>query len=185
MTANIDNYLEDIPDIGSPGYLPVISMAELYDSTFESKPAIIEGLLYPGTYLFVGAPKQGKSFLMLQLAYHVSSGLPLWGYAVRQGTVLYLALEDDHPRLQNRLYRMFGTDVADNLYLCTWAKQVGGGLAEQLEAFAAKHPGTVLIIIDSHSRWCTQTELFFLFLSVSSDSHIAVLHGKSLPPGCC
>lgn len=152
MTANIDNYLEDIPDIGSPGYLPVISMAELYDSTFESKPAVIEGLLYPGTYLFVGAPKQGKSFLMLQLAYHVSTGTPLWGYAVRQGTVLYLALEDDHPRLQNRLYRMFGTDVADNLFLCTWAKQVGGGLAEQLEAFAAQHPGTVLIIIDTLQR---------------------------------
>ena len=37
-------------------------------------------------------------------AYHVSKGLPLWGYEVRQGAVLYMALEDDYPRLQGRLY---------------------------------------------------------------------------------
>ena len=152
MAELYEDMADYIPDIGSPGFLPVISMAELYDSTFESKPAIIEGLLYPGTYLFAGAPKLGKSFLMLQLAYHVSTGTPLWGYTVRQGTVLYLALEDDLPRLQDRLYRMFGTDSTEHLFLCIWAKQVGVGLAEQLEAFKAKHPGTVLIIIDTLQR---------------------------------
>ena len=58
----------------------------------------------------MGAPKVGKSFLMAQLAYHVGMGLSLWGYEVRQGTVLYLALEDNHRRLQERLYRMFGVE---------------------------------------------------------------------------
>ena len=57
-------------------------------------------LLYCGTYLFVGTPKVGKSFFMGQLAYHVAMGLPLWEYEVHQGTVLYLALEDDYARLQ-------------------------------------------------------------------------------------
>ena len=47
---------------------------------------------------------------MAQLAYHVSMALSLWGYEVRQGTVLYLALEDNHRRLQERLYRMFGVE---------------------------------------------------------------------------
>ena len=147
-----DDFSFDIPDIAAPGYLPVISMSELYDSTFDAKPAVIESLLYPGTYLFVGAPKLGKSFLMLQLAYHVSTGTPLWGYKVRRGTVLYLALEDDHPRLQSRLFRMFGTEAAENLFRATWAKQLGGGLTEQLEEFLAKHPDTVLIIIDTLQR---------------------------------
>ena len=152
MAELYEDMADYIPDIGSPGFLPVISMAELYDSTFESKPAIIEGLLYPGTYLFVGAPKLGKSFLMLQLAYHVSTGIPLWGYNLRPGTVLYLALEDDRSRLQSRLYRMFGTDAAENLYLSTWAKQLGGGLAEQLESFVRDHPDTKLVIIDTLQR---------------------------------
>ena len=75
-------------------YLKTISMSELYDTVYQSKPPLINGLLYPGTYIFAGAPKLGKSFLMAQLAYHISTGMPLWNYTVRKGTVLYLALED-------------------------------------------------------------------------------------------
>ena len=78
-------------------------------------------LLYSGTYLFVGAPKVGKSFFMGQLAYHVAMGLPLWEYEVHQGTVLYLALEDDYARLQRRLSRMFGVEETSNLYFATQA----------------------------------------------------------------
>ena len=76
--------------INDPGFLPTYSMPELYGSIFHSKPPIIQNLLYPGTYLFAGAPKIGKSFLMAQLAFHVSSGKPLWNFAVQQGTVLYV-----------------------------------------------------------------------------------------------
>ena len=71
--------------------LNTISMDELYDTVYNSKPPIIEGLLYSGTYLFVGAPKLGKSFLMAQFAYHVSTGTDLWNYPVHKGTVLYYA----------------------------------------------------------------------------------------------
>ena len=98
-----------------PSYLKTVSMTELYDTVYKSKPPLIDGLLYPGTYIFAGAPKLGKSYLMAQLAYHVSTGTSLWNYTVRKGTALYLALEDDYRRLQERLYRMFGTESADNL----------------------------------------------------------------------
>ena len=103
--------------------LETISMTELYDTVYPSKPPLIDGLLYTGTYLFVGAPKLGKSYLMAQLAYHISTGTPLWDYTVRKGTVLYLALEDDYRRLQERLYRMFGTDSTDNLFLLCFSRQ--------------------------------------------------------------
>ena len=135
--------------VSDPAYLPTVSMSDLYEQVYPGRPPVIEGLLYAGTYLFVGAPKVGKSFLMAQLAYHVSMGLPLWGYAVRQGTVLYLALEDDHHRLQERLYRMFGTDSTDSLHFAICAKQLGGGLEEQLKKFVREHPDTRLIIIDT------------------------------------
>ncbi|MEI3262051.1 MAG: hypothetical protein V8S11_09305 [Flavonifractor plautii] len=64
---------------------------------------------------------------MAQLAYHVSKGLPLWGCGVRRGVVLYMALEDDYPRLQGRLYRMFGEDSAADLHLSIYAKQLNSG----------------------------------------------------------
>lgn len=132
-----------------PSYLKTMSMTELYDTVFQSRPPLIDGLLYPGTYLFVGAPKLGKSFLMAQLAYHISTGTQLWNYTVRKATVLYLALEDDYRRLQERLYRMFGTDGAENLFFSVSAGQLGNGLDEQLTRFMQEHPDTKLIIIDT------------------------------------
>ena len=130
-------------------YLHTVSMTELYDTVYENRPPIIDGLLYSGLYLFVGSPKIGKSFLMAQLAYHISTGTPIWNYKVSKGTVLYLALEDDYSRLQKRLYQMFGTDSADNLYLSVSASQLNDGLDKQLESFIMKHADTKLIIIDT------------------------------------
>ncbi|WP_253289057.1 AAA family ATPase [Eubacterium sp. MSJ-13] len=120
-TSSISEYEENIKSFEKmqremqlsldPSYLKTISMNELFDTQYGSKQPLIDGLLYPGTYIFAGSPKLGKSFLMAQLAYHVSTGTPLWNYTTRKGTVLYLALEDDYRRLQERLYRMFGTEV--------------------------------------------------------------------------
>ena len=135
--------------IYDPAYLPTVSMQDLYETVYPSRPPVIDGLLYAGTYLFVGAPKVGKSFLMAQIGYHVSTGLELWSYPVHQGAVLYLALEDDHRRLQDRLFRMFGTESTDNLYFSIYAKQLGAGLEEQLKWFVQEHPDTRLIIIDT------------------------------------
>ncbi len=147
--SNTDFYKMMVRQMIDPTYLPTISMPELYENVYDSKPLIVEGLLYAGTYLFVGAPKVGKSFFMLQLAYHVSTGIPLWEYSVRKGSVLYLALEDDYHRLQERLYRMFGTDCALDLHFSVTARQLGKGLNEQLQGFITEHKDTRLIIIDT------------------------------------
>ena len=133
----------------NPYYLKTVSMNELYETVFQSRPPIIDGLLYPGVYLFVGAPKLGKSFLMAQLAYHVSKGEPLWNYTVHKSDVLYLALEDNYERIQKRSYRMFGTESIDNLRFAVMANTVDGGLEKQLEGFLYEHPDTRLIIIDT------------------------------------
>ena len=129
--------------------LHTMSMPELYDTVFVPRVPIVDGFLYGGTYLFVGAPKVGKSFFMAQLAYHVAMGIPLWDYSVRKGTVLYLALEDDYARLQRRLSGMFGVECADNLYFATQAKTLNEGLDRQLEGFLKEHKDARLIIIDT------------------------------------
>ena len=144
-----NNSITNYPPKNNSEALETVSMAELYDSVYPSKPPLIDGLLYPGTYLFAGAPKVGKSFLIAQIAYHTSMGVPLWEYPVRKGTVLYLALEDDYRRLQERLYRMFGTDGADSLFFSVSAGNLGNGLDEQLQEFMKQHTDTKLIIIDT------------------------------------
>ena len=144
-----DEMQREILRMMDPSYLKTVSMSELLDNVYQSKPPLVDGLLYRGTYLFVGAPKLGKSFLMTQLAYHISTGTPLWNYPVRKGTVLYLALEDDYRRLQERSYRMFGTAENESLFFSVSAGQLGSGLDEQLTNFLREHPGTSLIIIDT------------------------------------
>ena len=143
------DFQEMVRRMTDPSYLPTISMTQLYDQVYRARPPLIENLLYPGTYLFVGAPKLGKSFLMLQIAYHVAAGIPLWEYPVRQSTVLYLALEDDPRRLQERLYRMFGTECTDRLHLATRADSLDGSLLGQMRRFLSERPDTGLVIIDT------------------------------------
>ena len=135
--------------MNEPSYLPTVTMQELYDNVYQTRQPIIDGLLYAGTYIFAGAPKVGKSFFMAQLAYHVSTGQKLWDFEVHQGTVLYLALEDDYRRLQERMYRMFGVEGTDHLHFAVYAKQLGDGLDEQLDRFVTEHPDTKLVIIDT------------------------------------
>lgn len=116
------------PEKSGQSGLDIVSMTELYDTVYPMKTPVMDGFLYGGTYLFVGAPKVGKSFFMAQLAYHVAKGEALWNYSVHQGTVLYLALEDDYARLQKRLSQMFGVEGSDHLYFATQAKTVSEGL---------------------------------------------------------
>lgn len=141
--------MQELQRLQDPSYLHTFSMNELYDQTFTSRPPLIDGLLPSGTYFLAGAPKVGKSFLVAQIAYHVSTGQPLWEYPVHQGGVLYLALEDDQHRLQERMSRMFGVEGTDNLNFAIGSGQVGAGLETQLENYLREHPDTKLVVIDT------------------------------------
>ena len=135
-----------------PHYLHTITMTEIYQTAYQSRPPIIDGLLYAGAYILAGAPKIGKSFLVAQIAYHVSIGRKLWDFEVHQGTVLYLALEDDYQRIQSRMFMMYGVDDTPNLHFATVAGRIGNGLDEQLENFVREHSNTKLIIIDTMQK---------------------------------
>lgn len=145
-SANIDQIIQRMND---PSFMPVVSMEDIYGMVFSPKEWIIKGILRSGLYILAGAPKVGKSFLVGQIAYHVSTGRPLWGYPVHRSPVLYMALEDDHQRLQERMFRMFGLESTKDLYFSISAKNLREGLEEQIAGFVKDHPGTRLIIIDT------------------------------------
>lgn len=147
--AEYKKKLLEIKHFCDPLHLNTLSMNDLLDCSFQSRPPLIDGLLYIGTYLLAGAPKIGKSFLVAQLAYHVSTGQVFLGYSVRQSGVLYLALEDDYRRLQNRMSRMFGVEGTDNLNFAVASAQIEAGLTEQLSNYLNDRPDTKLIIVDT------------------------------------
>ena len=149
---NLEEMYRKMRCLTDPHYLHTITMTELYQTAYQSRPPIIDGLLYAGAYILAGAPKIGKSFLVAQIAYHVSIGRKLWDFEVHQGTVLYLALEDDYQRIQSRMFMMYGVDDTPNLHFATVAGRIGNGLDEQLENFVWEHSNTKLIIIDTMQK---------------------------------
>lgn len=151
-SENLEELYRQMQRMASPYYLHTVSMTELYQTTYKSRPPIIDGLLYGGAYILAGAPKIGKSFLVAQIAYHVSTGEKLWEFEVHQGTVLYLALEDDYQRIQSRMFMMYGVEDSDNLHFATAANKIGNGLDEQFEFFVREHPDTKLIVIDTMQK---------------------------------
>ena len=146
---DFEAFFRQIQRMNDPSYLRTVTLDELMDRVFQGKSAIIDTLLYTGAYILAGAPKIGKSFLVAQIAYHVSTGKDLWGCRVRQGSALYLALEDDESRLQRRMFRMYGVEGTNQLHFATTAKMISGGLDKQLESFVREHPDTRLIIVDT------------------------------------
>ena len=149
---SLEEMYRKIQRMTDPRYLHTITLTELFQTSYTSRPPIIEGLLYAGAYILAGAPKIGKSFMVAQIAYHVSTGQDLWGYKVHQGTVLYLALEDDFQRIQSRMFMMYGVEDTPNLHFATTAGKIGNGLDEQLENFIREHSDTNLIIIDTMQK---------------------------------
>ena len=76
--------------MADPRYLHTLTMTELFQTTYKSRPPVVEGLLYAGAYILAGAPKIGKSFLVAQIAYHVSTGQALWNYPVHALSLIHI-----------------------------------------------------------------------------------------------
>ena len=70
-----NNCVRNLQSTGTPvgENLETVSMEELYDTVYPIKKPLVEDLIYNGVYLFVGAPKVGKSFLMAEIGFCVSA----------------------------------------------------------------------------------------------------------------
>lgn len=139
-----------------PISLNTIDGETLLSQPMRQHPFLVDGLLAPGLYILAGAPKVGKSWLALWLCTRIASGKPVWKFAVRSAAVLYLCLEDNRQRIQNRLSEMVGSEADDfsSLHFSTGAQMLTGpdrggdtGLLCQFHEFTERHPDTRLIII--------------------------------------
>ena len=81
--------------------LKVIPAEELLDTTYAPSGTLIDGLMGQGIYILAGAPKVGKSWLVLWLANQVSKGEPVWGMKTEQCGVLYISFASGCQGKQN------------------------------------------------------------------------------------
>ena len=143
------NYSDLFADLEN--YIPAISAAELMDEPFKPAEYVVKGLLPKGLSILGGAPKIGKSWLVLDLCVRVATGKPLWGMDVQQGTAWYLCLEDTNDRVRQRLACITDESPKD-LQISSSEHGLGtmeDGLDKTIEKFLHKYANTRLIVIDT------------------------------------
>jgi len=128
--------------------LEVISASDLMDMEFEPCNMLIDRLIGRGVYLIAGAPKIGKSWLMLWLAHRVSTGEKVWNYNTTKSDVLYISLEDPRQRIQERLTKVSGGETG-NILFATEAELMGKGFEEQVTGILIDNPSIKFVIVDT------------------------------------
>ena len=131
--------------------LETINAEDLQNRTYEPTPFLVDELIPEGLHILAGAPKIGKSWLALWLCLCVAQGQSLWNFAVTQGEVLYLSLEDSYRRIQSRLFDLTD-DAPQTLHFAILADTLKHGLEQQIEQFLTEHPATKLVVIDTLQR---------------------------------
>ena len=129
-------------------HLSTITAKDLICLDISPLQELIEGMLAPGLYILAGASKIGKSWLVLQIAHHISMGIPLWDRKTIKSDVLYLSLEDTTRRIQARLLRICDGETG-NISFATEAEIIGNGFEQQIIDYMKAHTSTKLIIVDT------------------------------------
>ena len=140
--------------------LQLYSCEYVMDTALKKTPFIVDRLLATGLYILAGAPKVGKSWLVLDLCLSVAEGRDFLGHRTEKGRVVYLALEDSLIRLQNRVYE-FTDEPAENLDFALLANTIGNGLEEQLEALKEKRSDLKLVVIDTLQKVRSGTDMSY------------------------
>ncbi|WP_261334167.1 AAA family ATPase [Rhizobium leguminosarum] len=131
----------------------LINAQDLLGLDFPPVKYVIPGYIAEGLTILGGRPKLGKSWLALGGCVAVATGGECLGEECEQGDVLYLALEDNQRRLQDRLETVLSPpqvrpDIS-RLSLMTEGPRINAGLIELLDQWRLAVEDPRLIVIDT------------------------------------
>src|SRR3954453_4701824 len=134
--------------------LVTVSASALMAKEFPPTDYVVEGYIAEGLTVLAGRPKLGKSWLALDLAISVASGgAALGSVQVQQGSVLYLALEDNERRLKSRLsQRLQARPVPEGLVFATHCPRLDKGGTEAISGWLDGADQPRLVIIDVFTK---------------------------------
>lgn len=132
-------------ELSSKARFDSIDGASLMEKDLPRKKFIINSLLTSGLSIIAGSPKVGKSWLVLDWCVRIAKGEDVWNLHTNSGTTLYLSLEDDESRLQDRLTAITD-EVPSNVHFVTDCSKLDEKLEEQIQTFIDEYKDTVLLI---------------------------------------
>lgn len=138
------------------------------DKEFEKPTFAIANMLVAGCSMIVGKPKRGKTVLTMQMALAVATGKNLFDndlgliggkrFPVEQGSVKYLALEDNQARFLRRLRDLNGGALPKNFEFATKHPGLHRGGLEKLHDWVDRTENPKLIVIDSLAAFTGQDQ---------------------------
>lgn len=140
--------------------LEVVDGEALMDMQFPKSRFCIQSLLPQGVSILGGAPKIGKSWMVLDWCVRIAKSEEVWNLPTEKGTVLYLCLEDSLARIQDRL-NCITDEAPNNLYIATKSESIETGLIQQIQNFIITHTDTTLIVIDTFQMIRNNSELSY------------------------
>ena len=128
--------------------LHLINAETLYYTPLDHPRMLIDGILSNGLAILSGDSKIGKSWMVLWLCLKISLGEPVWGLPTAQTDVIYLALEDNDWRIQQRMQELID-EPPKNLHFGFSCGKLGAELEGQIKGVLADNPNTGLLFIDT------------------------------------
>ena len=128
--------------------LHLISADTLFYQPLDHPKMLIDGILSNGLAILSGDSKIGKSWMVLWLCLKISMGEPVWGLPTAQTDVIYLALEDNDWRIQQRMQELID-EPPKNLHFGFSCGKLGAELEGQIKGVLADNPNTGLLFIDT------------------------------------
>ncbi len=129
----------------------IIAATDLMAADLGEVQWIIPDILPEGLTLLVGKAKMRKSFLALGACLAIAAGgMALGKIRVEQGSSLYLALEDNHRRLQKRMGDILkGAPAPEKFFLANeWPRLDEGGL-DYIVEWLENTPDARMVVIDT------------------------------------
>lgn len=131
------------------------SFAEVAAMEFELVQWVVQDILPTGVSMLLAKPKQGKSWLALDLAIAVALGTDhaLGCKSTFQGDVLYFALEDNQRRMNTRIRKLilnYFEWAPNNAKLITGRRipRLSQGFENELDRYLHNRPNTRLVVVD-------------------------------------
>ena len=128
--------------------LHLISADTLFYQPLDHPKMLIDGILSNGLAILSGDSKIGKSWMVLWLCLKISQGEPVWGLPTTQTDVIYLALEDNDWRIQQRMQELID-EPPKNLHFGFSCGKLGAELEGQIKGVLEDNPNTGLLFIDT------------------------------------
>ncbi|MBL1121407.1 MAG: hypothetical protein D8M26_00795 [Ignavibacteriae bacterium] len=140
--------------------LKLVTARELQKMDLPPIRWVIKNLLPEGLSILAARPKTGKSFLAQNISLSITRGAKaLAFFETEQSSVLYIALEDNFRRIQDRINNIIQNEIEkvapDNLYYLEENKdlpKINDGGIEELQKLIIDEPEIKLIIVDTLGR---------------------------------